>query len=552
MFNAPQGVMLPSLDSLKKSIQSNLSDQQNLWVRKADWEEKQGILVGNFLLEDTNSTRGIRVKLFVINRKSYRLMTTVNLKKEESAFIHSVYNSFTLTDTLDGTTLYGKRNLGFLESIYAKDSLERMQGLDALSEEWRLEFKPEDFPALQKAILNPGFDQLHFRDRRVLINALGQFNSTEAMNFALQFYQTHTDSVRYQAAVLRALAHMQTKSSLHALLDLMQIQPIFLDEEQEQIFMALSDTLSLSATLLPNLLSLAELDAFRTEVYNLIQNMVQEGLVKPKAYRKLVPTLLRETSWEISKYQFQEENRREKNDTYYASYGTNEGLTNIMRNLTLLAPLLQKNPTVKALAERLLRIADPNTKVLVYGLYLRNGIPVDPQLLEPFRGKLKTHFPLFRQVAYAHKLEDFADWFRDTTLLIESYMVTQKDGTYNSSGSNIDSVRFLSRHPFMAFKRPAYIYFFEVKEKDSKNWVLAQVTVEQQLKYFTTPERKKHRNSYFDIEKNYWNRPMIRVMSSVAEKDKATYIRKKLGEIRFTNRQRYRAPQDDNYYYPGY
>jgi hypothetical protein len=155
-------------------------------------------------------------------------------------------------------------------------------------------------------------------------------------------------------------------------------------------------------------------------------------------------------------------------------------------------------------------------------------------------------------VAYAHKLEEFADWFRDTTLLIESYMVTQKDGSYNSAGSNIDSVRFMSRHPFMAFKRPAYIYFFEVKEKDSKNWVLAQLTVEQQLKYFTNPEHKKHRNTYFNIEKNYWNRPMVRVLSNVAEKDKTTYIRKKLGEIRFTNRQRYHAPQDDNYYYPGY
>jgi hypothetical protein len=48
----------------------------------------------------------------------------------------------------------------------------------------------------------------------------------------------------------------------------------------------------------------------------------------------------------------------------------------------------------------------------------------------------------------------------------------------------------------------------------------------------------------------YWDQPQIRTLSNVQEKDKAEYIRKKLGEMRFANRMRYRSTQEDNYYYP--
>ncbi len=548
VFNAPQGLMSPSIDSLKSSMLQNLSDQHNLLIKSVQWEDQKGVLVGNLMLADTNSTRGIRVKLFVINRKSYRLMATVNQNRLESGFIRSVFNSFQPTDSLDGTSLFGQRNLRFLQTIYSVDSLERASGLDALSEEWRLEFKPEDFPALKRALVHSGFDKLRFRDRRVLINALGSFDSQEALNFALQFYKTHSDSLRYQASILRALAHMQTKNSMEALLDLMLEQPIFLSEEMDQIFAEMSDTLKLASTFVPKLLKLAELDAFRDKVYNLLESMVTSGLIRSKSYRPLMPTLLRESSWDISRYQFMEESRRERASDNYGVY-EDISAVDIMRNLRLLAPGLKKNPAIKSLTERLLKIADPVTKVKVYGLYLQQDIPVDRALLEPFYVNPKTHFPLFQQLKYSNKFNSYPGWFTDTISLIKSYIVAQKEVGYSSVNS-IDSIRFLSRHPFKVFKRPVFLYFFEVKEKDSKNWILTQLTVEQSLKFFSKQEKKKNDDLFLTMGRYYWDQPQIRTLTNVQEKDKAEYIRKKLGEMRFANRMRYRSTQEDNYYYP--
>jgi hypothetical protein len=46
------------------------------------------------------------------------------------------------------------------------------------------------------------------------------------------------------------------------------------------------------------------------------------------------------------------------------------------------------------------------------------------------------------------------------------------------------------------------------------------------------------RNPY---DNYYWQRPQVRILSQLPESEKAEYIRKTIGEIRFANRERYRG-----------
>ncbi|MEI6408126.1 MAG: TraB/GumN family protein [Bacteroidota bacterium] len=547
LFTAPSNVMLPSLDSLKNDIKNGLTASNKMALREHQWTEQNGVLIGSFLMEDTNSVRGIRAKVWIINRKTYQMTATVNLKKPESAFIHSLFNTFNPTDTVNGTSLYGQANLSFLHAIYSKDSLERENARKALQEFWHHTVRPEDTDFLISLIEHPEFEKLKFRDKKDLIEALGSTQTPKAGKFLLAFFEQHPDSVRLQLAALESMATIKNKSTLSDLLDLLQNQPIFLDESNNAVMSNFNDSLEMSASLTPKLLKLVDLDFFHDQILNLMLAMLQDGLIKPKVYADLKPQLIRETFWEISGYQYKNEIKRDQTDAYYGDYGPEGGVGNIRRNLNLLGPFLRKDKAVQAVAERALRCGDNPLKIMVYGLYMKHNVPFDKDKLAPFKSDLKTMYPLFQQLAMAGKLSEYTAWFKDTTRLLESYLVTEQANGY--AVRSIDSIRLISRHNFVWLKKPAYLYFFEIKQKDSKDWVLAQLTVPKDMKFFTNADSSKGAvGRYLNTRSSYWNRPDARVISNLSEKEKEEYMRRKVGEIRFANRERYRPRQQGNYF----
>jgi uncharacterized protein YbaP (TraB family) len=547
LFTAPSSVMLPSLDSLKNEVKIGLTSSNKMALREQQWSEQNGVLIGSFLMEDTNSVRGIRAKVWIVNRKTYQMTATVNLKKPESTFIHKLFDSFSPTDSLDGTSLYGQPNLNFLHSIYSKDSLERESARKALQEYWHQNVRPEDTDLLISLLNHPEFDKLKFRDKKDLLDALGKTQTHKAGKFLLTFFEQHPDSVRYQVAALESLATIQNKSTLNDLLDLLHNQPIFLDEGSNSILGNFVDSLELTASLTPRLLKLVDLEFFHNQILNLLLTMLQEGLIKPKMYADLKPQLIRETSWKISRYQFKNESKRDQAENYYPDYEAESGTFEIMRNLNLLGPYLRKDKAVQALAERALHCGDNALKIKVYGLYLKHDIPFDTEKITPFKSDIKTLYPLFQQLAMAGKLHDYAEWFKDTTQLLESYLITEQTGGYAPKA--IDSIRFISRHNFVWLRKPAFLYFFEVKPQNEKDWILAQLTVPKDMKYFSDadPTEKPDRR-YRYVHKSYWNKPEARVINNLSEQEKEEYMRRKVGEIRFANRERYRPRQQGNYY----
>lgn len=547
LFKAPASLLYPSLDSLKNEIKKELTISNKMALREHQWTEQNGVLIGSFLMEDTNSVRGIRAKIWVINRKTYQITATVNLKKPESTFIQNLFNTFSPTDSINGTTLFGLPNLSFLRSLYSSDSLERETARKSLQEYWRHNVRPEDTDLLISVLKHPDFDRLKFRDKKDLIEALGNTQTLKAGKFLLSFFEQHTDSVRYQVEALNSMATIKNKATLNDLFDLFQNQPIFLSVGSLSILGNFADSLELTASLAPKLLKLIDLEYFHDQILDFLLASLTEGLIKPKVYAELKPRLIRETSWIISENQYKNESKRDQQEDYYPDYGSESNITDIIRNLNLLGPFLQKDKAVLALTERALRCGDNPLKIMVYGLYLKHNIPFDPEKLVPYKSDLKTMYPLFHQLALAGKLHKYAEWFKDTTKLVESYLITDQAAGY--AVPSIDSIRFISKHNFVWFRKPAFLYFFEVKQKDDKEWVLAQLTIPKDMRYFTVASPIEDPGSrYTDVHKAYENRPEARIINNLSAKEKEAYMRRKVGEIRFANRNRYRPRQQGNYF----
>lgn len=551
MRELPVFEAFPTLDSLKINTEKNLSNNKKLHVRDSRWYEQNGMMVADFTMQDTNSNRGIKSKVFVVNRKTYTLSATVNLDEPESEFVRRVFSTFAPTDTLSGESPWGKRNLDFLKNIYATDSLQRKKALKELDRVFAPEFKAEDFEAVRAAIENPGFGKLKFTDRKNLIDLLGGIKSPKRVPYLLDFYQKSGDSLRYRAAVVENLSSIETKEAYQAVLRIMLEQPIQRQGYGESVFNKLNDSLALAATLFPDLLALTSLDEFQDDIFDLLYLIQQEGLVKPRAYASQKKRLIANADFRLSRYRLGWETDHEDGDEdeNYAYAGSNQ--SNILkRNLTLLAPFISKDKQVKALMERALRLGDDQLKLFVYGLYLREGIPVTPAVLQPFATKRATMATVYGTVASAKKLADYpATWFADTTALLESAFFGK-----GSQRGNIDSVRLVSRHKTVFRSGPAWLYFFDVKRKKEKEWTLAYAYVPKDMAFLADAKTSgivQNNGGYNARNRQHYRRqPEVQVMHNVTGKKREETMKKKIGAIRFENRERYSDRGDNDYYRP--
>ncbi len=549
------GGAAPTRDSFELDIRKMLTRDNKMAIQKSHWEQRDSMIIGDFLLQDTNSTRGIKAKVILINKRMYSLLATVNLKAPESNFVKSVFSTFTPTDSITGPVKFGERSIAYLQDIYAADSLKRKAALTELKKSWSVKFRPEDFPALKQAIEQPEFNKLKILERTILINAIGESKSPQAVNWLRDFYLGHVDSARYQSLAMSALARIKSKESFETLFNLWLSRPIYFGRDQGNIFSEFRDTLELTAKFVPELLKLADVESNRDDIYGLLDALVKRNLVKPKVYAHLRAALIRETAWCLSQNQYEEELKRAKSENnpygsyeYYDGYGTNDSESIIERNFDLLAPFLRKDDMVKSLVERGIRYGNKNVQMLAYDLYLRNGIPVDPGRLKPFSEDDKTRFSFFRFLVKSKRLGDYAGWFRDTVALARSYIMEGADQPV------VDSIQFISRHKTVLNNRPATLYFFDIKNKDATDWGLAFVTMPNDFSYMTEGSTD---GEDFDISGypygsyggNYGRGPVKQVMPELSGKEKEEFIHKKIGEDRFANRERYITDGMDGRYY---
>ncbi len=527
----------PTLDSFERAVKKRLTNQYKLALAKEDWQQfGDSLLVGQFLLEDTNSTRSIRVRLVVTPGRMYNLYASGQLQAPPSDFVQSFFESFSPIDTTRGALPFGRRDLQFLQNIYASDSLVRIKALARVETTSRNFYDRSDAGALQATIEHPAFGQLEFHYRESLLLAIGQVQTPEATDFLLKWFDRYPDSAHYRQTVLVALAHANTAYSLAALAQLLRQQPVYLTDSQlNDIFVSLSDTLALSASYLPPLLDLVDELSFRPYLLQLLLQAVQRRLIRPKTYARLKPRLAREAGWLLSQRQYASVNGRDiRSDIpspYYAENFDAGGISDLRRTLGLLAPFLPTDKRVQAVFAHALESPDHAVQLIALTLMLRYQQPVPPEQLRRFATDDRTRHQLYCYLAEAGQLRPYLSWFADTIALVRSILLEER--------ADVDSARFISRHRTWRGGSPAELYFFEVQKKKGRDWFLAYVLVpEGALAFDPESHEQPMINPYLPEARDNQGAEVI-VLFELPEKEKAGYMQKKIGEIRFAGRERY-------------
>lgn len=559
--NEVNAIAAPDLDSLKRSLKAMVTSGNTMKVKSSETKlAGDTMIILDFLVQDTNSNRGILSKTFIGSKVRYGITALVNLDEPRSTFITNIFESFTPTDTsLSHTVKFGERDLTFLSDIYSADTLTKKKAVSQLDRYGSYNMKPEDFDKVKAAIENPGFDKLTFSTRKSLIYALGQTKSPRALPFLKSFYDNHPDSVRYRETALSAISMQKSKAAFSTLFDLWLETCPYLSDVDYGIMSDLYDSLELTKHFVPQLLQLAQVEAYKNNAIEIIGALYEEGLIKPKSFKSLKDNLIMEVKYDISMNRNVEEQRRDfkseyggyRGQRYYQGDGDYYNTDNSDLTLKLLMAFYKDDEKVKALFNDMLRYGDDKLKMNAVNLLIKARQPVPESLVQQLAAKDKTRFNIYRSLVEADGLFKYKSLFADTLALVTSYVV--KD----VAEDELDSIRFISKHKSVVNKQSATLFFFEYKRKKVKEWTLAYVTLPADFgipKKKDTAKRVHHlpyAPNYDYYEPGYYgggNGYAVQTAGSLdTEKDKKEFIEKKIGEIRFDGRKRYKSAR--RYYY---
>ncbi len=568
--------VFPDKDSLKRSTDTYVSANKQMMIKSSKIEAKgDTMIVMTYEVVDTNSNRGILQKIFLTNKRRYSLMANINTDAPPSAFINKVFETFQPMDTsLRHAIEFGGRDIRFLDNIYAADSLVRKKALSEMRGFNWIEYKKEDFGLLKSLITHPDFDKLKFTDKEYLLASITAGKSPEALPFIKNFYYTHADSARYQSVALKNIPRLRSKEAFKTLFELLLAKRPYMDYSHiNAIYYTLQDTLELTRHFVSDLVQLSQREEHTNKVEKLLFEMVSKGLIKPKSYKALKSKLLADQYYALSQSRFNEEvmhdqsytdyryggggyggNYNRYNRPYYDENGGYDSEEGANIPLQLLMTFYKEDKEVQALFQEMLAKGNKQIQLDVINLFASAEIPVSSSILEPLSKSDETRFGLYSALVKGGIQDQYKSWFSDSIALVRSYILK------GIPAEEIDSVRFISKSKSVIDKKQAFIYFFDVKRKKSKDWVLNYVTLPTD--YGLKPAKSKNSDNsllggsdndyYGDLYANGYD-PNARLFQVQVEgnltndKDKQTFIAKKVGEIRFSGRNRYRSARNSYY-----
>jgi uncharacterized protein YbaP (TraB family) len=463
-----------------KFWQSELDD----YLNKKDMllNEKESISRGGkdipgirFSIRDTGSSRTIKRLVMLKGKYMFTVSTVTDTLSRDSDFTTSIFNSIQPTDNVKDEDLNQDKVSLFFNDLFSKDSASHKRAQQSIS---NIYFGAKGAPALYKGINRLSVtDKDYFDTKTKLIAELGYIEDSATNNIPLylrKIYEQTADTSLFQNEAIVALARLKTKESFKILKELVLVDPpIFEDQgEYTSFFAHLSDTLSLSAKLYPELLQLSSLQDYKGEIVNLLVNLVDSGYLKAVDYAAYFPVIFIDAKVALKKQQAKEEKLLEAqfkktgdaDDEPEREYKNNAIRSDLNDYAVLLLPFYDSNKNVKQYFSRLLASREDIVRMDAAILMLRNKKPVADSIFLQLAANDKQRGLLFSKLEQAGRLDKFPSRYKNQVSLAKSYMVMQND--YDK----MDSVVFLQKSSASIKGKTGQLYFFKYRIKKTDDW----------------------------------------------------------------------------------
>jgi len=462
-----------TMDAFWKSRIDGLTDNNSFKASRITYSKNGNITECNLLLTDTGSVRGIAVKLVQKCGALHTLQAVIDTSIGLTGFAQTFFNSFIIKDTcigIDVTT--DKLNKYFFGKLYDKDTTQSKKAKAAI-EYVRGNMLSLNTTSLIQTLDHPDFKILTSSNKRDLISCFETVKSKESIPFLESFYSKYADSVEVELAILRTLSRLKNKEATKSFLKMLRIDvPITANEYSiSNVFSNFADSLQNAQWLFPEVLKYAKYPEYKTAVYKLMAQVMEEGFLKTKSYSKLTDDILLDANYELKKYI--SEKSRDKEPYRYSSdkiariYDELNIRQQKIYNYTLLLSPFYKNKDVEKYFNKLLLTSNNlKFKSVIYGQLIANEIPVHDTILQKLASSVSSRVMFYKVLKNQKNLTPF----NKTYLNQQELVIAQLYGSNESFKK--DSLVFLAVHNIVFDHKPGNVYVFKSKPKDKKIWKL--------------------------------------------------------------------------------
>jgi hypothetical protein len=448
---------------------------------------------------EPGSSRAIWSKTFYKDGVTFNLATETDTLNRPSSFLSNFFNTFTPVDTLKGVNPFVKKSDIFFADFLSNDSVVHKRAVSSIQD---IVLDATDLPNLKRAIAMINWSEKNYLNTKELVNKLGDMVSNESADYLKQLYFALDDTVSVQYAVLENLLQQKTAYAFSTFKDIISIEPPVKDDDNNyktdytyyggynNVFQnfatdngdfmdELSDTLSLTKTILPDLLPLLNLNDYKNDMMTLLAKLIDSNLVKPADYEMYFSKFYLEAKQELKKQSIAEtkksiekaeENKSGKNNSYdyMDQYNSDLGNENLSLYAKLLLPFEATKPVVQPLLQKMLKSDDKKVKYNTMMLFLKNKKNIPDTLYNYFASLDEYSYELYSDLKELKQLDKFPSKFNDKDALAKSKLLF-----YKSYGKP-DTLVFLSKQLVTHKGKTGFIYFYKYKNKKvDLGWKLA-------------------------------------------------------------------------------
>jgi uncharacterized protein YbaP (TraB family) len=442
-------------------------DENPMVIRKKKLIESNGQQEMHLVLTDTNSTRGIRVKMILKGGVLYTVLANIDTLTGQSEWVNTFFETFAPADTLIGESPFADKTSLFFSYLKGADSTLRKQALKSV---YMVKLEGKHTQELVKYMKTPAFRSLDLSTRASFVNALGDLKHAEVLPFLRAAYKDAGDTATLQFAALNAMIAQKNERAYASFIEMLNIETPLTSNDHEVVYLfgKMRDSLRLAKTLFPALLAYTSYPEYENEVYGLLAELVDSGYVDKSMYASAKPAILKRASEELKRQLASEEGQGNINDYQYGGYYSGYfGYGNYKLNnySSLLIPYYHE-PGVKAYFDKMARSRDDLLRISTFVLMLRNNQHVQDSIWKRYSADVKMRLSLYNHLKAARRLDKFDPQYR-----------TQLDfaKTQLYSGLSSDSLQFIERRLVKTRNTQGYVYFFKRKEQAENFWYLEYI-----------------------------------------------------------------------------
>ncbi|KAB2815214.1 TraB/GumN family protein [Phaeocystidibacter marisrubri] len=411
-----------------------------------------------------NTERVIKAKLIVENAALYGIYANVQSADYHSEFVDRAFASFRPSDdTIIGLPITMSKADLFFEALDSHDSTQVYQASKSVRDVW---FGADDSERIKEYLSNYVEDGFTRRTRLALIHKLSTMDNVNAnIPYLEDLYYEKLDSSSYQFEILETLLEFDTKEAVESFNKLILDEPPFTTNEYtySSLFHEFNDSLELAPSIYPDILTLADFEDYRLQIYDLLADLLDSGLVEGSDYQLKYETLLLFAKVELKKQHAKDEVQR---GLYGSSSSTNRALSIYTK---LLTPYKEEDEvqdhfrkiasirSKRVLAE-LLVVTDPHEEVEDSTW---SFVASDP----------KAFYKVYPYLQENDKLDLLEDQYQSRDALAKSILA-------NRNYRNYDSISFIQSEKIDIKPCAAEVFFFRAKNDDDQLWRLFYVVVE--------------------------------------------------------------------------